>query len=75
MLTSKLPVLSKYLGSMLMDFHKASITEILLMRQLKRGVTTLFNFKTALFVKYLGSMLMDFHETFITGILLMRQSK
>ena len=40
MLTSKLQFV-KYLGSMLMDFHKTSITGILLMRQSKSGAPTL----------------------------------
>ena len=35
MLTSKLNVFVKYLGSMLTDFHETSIIGILLMRQLK----------------------------------------
>ena len=37
MLPSKTAHFTKYLGSMLMNFHKTSITGILLMRQLNMG--------------------------------------
>ena len=65
----------KYLSSMLTDFHKTSITGILVMRWSKWGATALCYFKTAHFVKYLCSMLMDFYETSITGILFIGLSK
>ena len=56
---------AKYLGSMLMDFHKTSITG---RDDWNEGQQPYVEFKTAHFVKYLGFILTDFHKTSITGM-------
>ena len=66
MLTSKLHILLKYLGSLLWwIFIKTSITG---RDDWNEGQQPYVEFKTAHFVIYLGFILTDFHTTSITGM-------
>ena len=66
----------KYLGSMMTDFDKTSITGVLVDETIRvRGNNSILTLKLHCFVKYLDSMLMDFHKTSVTVKLLMRQLK